>query len=475
MTSRHDFESANDRELFESAIAGGSSVTDSVVDGASVTKRRRAEHDDVLELARRRPCRRSGTRGYADAHVDSGQSHAMSKLAETSHLSLIGKPSLARILHHTNIEPYHNVTAVSLGSAGNETVGNEISGECRLISLRFPVELWLEILELLDRQALSGVALTCKPLYQLSTPILNKEWHLGLSPKAKWKAPDTATARRLSGIVISTDPPLARAPLRALFISLPRYVSLQSLTFRNVFLQPRQWRRLRQMLASRPASLSRLTSLTLIRCHLQHSGVDVIGFAVPHIHVEHTFNRPWPCLVSPPHLTHLTVPSMSAADAQRVPCLPHLRSLRILQNHTLILECSLFLSGGKCPNLESFDLEPCTNRRDSWMDVNPDLEFHLPNLRSYRGPHTYAPIFARSASLVHASLWCAGANTIEAELLRRLAEFAPALERLQASIFRPTAWILDAIGRFLALEELVMELRGWPSGVIFTQVSDGSD
>jgi hypothetical protein len=84
---------------------------------------------------------------------------------------------------------------------------------------RLPIELWHDTLGLLDRQALLGIALTCKPFYDLSTSLLNKELRVTLSPKTNWKLPRKVVPLRVRSIVVTAQ--AARVPLTA-FLSACR-------------------------------------------------------------------------------------------------------------------------------------------------------------------------------------------------------------------------------------------------------------
>jgi hypothetical protein len=179
-----------------------------------------------------------------------------------------------------------------------------------------------------------------------------------------------------------------------------------------------------------------------------------------HIYIDSKYRLIWAHLVSPAHLTHLTVTFMPTQCAHDMPFLPNLRFLRITGNQSSGLDCAPLLSCAKCPSLETFELEPPTVKPVSWIEVTPDTQLDLKHLRSYHGPDNYAPVFAQSASLVHAVLWRAGVTAPDS-ILFELVQLAPMLKSLKFVVFRPSRSTLDAIAGFRMLEELVMDLRGW--------------
>jgi hypothetical protein len=335
---------------------------------------------------------------------------------------------------------------------------------------RLPPELWLEILERLDGAARSKVALTCKALRALSVSLSKTELHLTLPQEGIDGATQAHLTQRLQVRRMTISPAtlhqpasVAFAPLQALVTSLPYFINLQSLIFRHIDFNRLQWQQLQQLLGPPPRSLSHLNCITLIHCLCKFPSVHLPRVALPHIYIEDELNQGWCHLASPAHLTHLTVTSMSAEEALLLPVLLELRFLRICRNSGSSLQCSHLLSGGKCPVLETFEMDAPTQHLDPQIIVTPDVEFDLPKLRSYRGPDTFAPMFARRAALIHASLWCAQHPSAEAHTTRailvQLSQLSPALKTLELRDCRTSTSTLDAIGGFPMLDELVIDLR----------------
>jgi hypothetical protein len=323
------------------------------------------------------------------------------------------------------------------------------------------------VLEFLDHLTLPKVALTCKALNALSVSLLGQELRITLPLDVKLILP-TPAALAVRRIIISTHPKLT-ATLTNLLSCLPRFANLRSLTLRRAHILSSHWHQLHQMTSSPPPPnqpLRHLTTLTLFSCTRESPSAEHPPLPLSHVHILGMllFDFGWGELASPAHLTHLTIPSMSTHDAERMPPLPHLRALRICENYQDILQCAHFLSTRKSPRLVSFELDSLPPRIQCSIAVTPGITFDLPELREYRGPHSYAPIFARAAPLVNASLWCAqvsaGATDAAPTTLLQLAELAPALKTLRLCGFQATTSTLDAVGAFGALEELVINLRG---------------
>jgi hypothetical protein len=323
--------------------------------------------------------------------------------------------------------------------------------------------MWLDVLELLDRQALVSIALTSKTFLRLSTPLLMQELHFELSPTGTLQAPGNVEALLVRSIIVSAQPTNQSTPLCALLAHLPQFVNVQSLTLRGVALDLHHYQLLRQMLAPPLGSLPHLTSLALIHCNCNFLNVDAHPLPLRRIYVDdkYLFDQRWDQLASPAHLTHLTLSFASAQGFQNLPCLPGLRFLHIPRHDEFDQHYARFMAAGKCPNLETFELEPSIYF-DTHITVIPGITFHLPKLRSYLGPAAYIPLFAQSTSLAHASLWRANILSLKERLkpavLRQLGRFAPGLKTLKLCSFCITKSMLNAIGGFRALEEVVIDL-----------------
>jgi hypothetical protein len=324
-------------------------------------------------------------------------------------------------------------------------------------ALQLPIELWLQVFELLDRRVLSRIALTCKVFRRFSTPLLERELLLDLPRQSRtWKAPEKADGLSVRSVVVegsATDGPTV------LLVPFFRFLNLRSLTFRRCrHLWDHLWL-LRNTLPPHPESLHHLTSLALIDCDPDFMQ-GWPSLPLSHIQVVHlcAMDWVWCLLLSPAHLTHLSVPMRM--KFREIPPLPLLRFLHVYGGAKLGPRWERFLSSGGCPGLETFEMEPDAPDVDYSVAVTPRIQFDLPKLRSYRGPDVYAPMFAWTASLVHASLWRAPKDNITiTTILSQLCQLAPALKTLHLCTLRIGTPTIDAIGGFCALEKLVIHLE----------------
>jgi hypothetical protein len=333
---------------------------------------------------------------------------------------------------------------------------------------RVPPELWLEVMDLLDCQALARLGQTCKALRRLSTPLLHKELHVTTPRKGPWKAPTGAAALCVRNLVAIYGGGSVYVLLGDSFwAAVPRFSNLQSLTLRKVHFQSTQWKRFQKMLAPPMEDFPHLTSLRLIHCTPSTPNPSTPGFALSHIYIEDSDkqSRSWGNLASPAHTTHLTVTVLGPEEALAIPCLPRLRFLRILRKNLREMSCLPFLANDKCPNLETLEMEPTTS---SWFF--PAVEFYLPKLRSYCGPGTHAPVFARLASLEQATLYLPAEEDTTHSILSQLSHFSPELKTLRLCSRLITAYTLDTIKRFRTLQELVLDLRGVAFDTLTRQV-----
>jgi hypothetical protein len=341
-----------------------------------------------------------------------------------------------------------------------ELVGDDRDGESHPKALQLPIELWIEVFELLDLRVLSRIALTCKVFHRFSTPLLDRELSLTL-PREEYtwnlNVPEKASVLSVRSIIVEAS---ALPSLLTLVVSLPRFLNLRSLTFRHASLTRFQLESLQRMLPPHSESLPCLASLTLIDCNSDAFNHDWPSLPLSHIHVEHlcAMDQVWCPLLSPAHLTRLSVPMRMTSG--ELPALPHLRHLHLYGSAKLGPRWEQFLSSGKCPDLETFEMEPYTSDKGYTVAVTPCKRFDLQRLRSYRGPDVYAPMFAWTASLVHASLWRAPKNDMKiTKILSQLCQFAPALKSLHLCTLRIGTPTIDATGGFCALEELMIHLK----------------
>jgi hypothetical protein len=330
-----------------------------------------------------------------------------------------------------------------------------------------PVELWLQVLELLEPRHIESLSLTCRGLRALVAPFVFHDFKMSL-----WTFP---RGRNCMGLL--TRPPAARKRLRArldfyqsdritsmvrrcvitsqtwqdftpsvwmhsledelMLKFLPRLPNLETLELVTVRICSRRARALQK--------LNALKTIVLHQCR-----IDATKPPTLHAHrlVVHD-QRDYENLIETKSLHSLKISDyILPRDTARLgQSMPQLRHLEIITCQWRSPKYLSFLR--QCPHLES--LSVITS--DSLFPVTmPNVTFH--NLKSYEGSVLLTPLFAQSSSVLHLSLLRPMETRQMPECLRQLNPTNRQLQTLHLSVHFLSPDLLDAVCEFPALRSL---------------------